>query len=254
MQVVILCGGRGTRLGEETRLIPKPMVEIGGMPIIWHIMKIFVTQGFHKFLLPLGYKGKFIKEFFLSQNNYSGNIFLSVKNNKIQIKKQNSDQWSVSMIDTGLNTNTGGRLKRMKKFIDGRFICTYGDGVSNIDLKKLLAFHIKKKKLATITVVNPEPRFGLVELQKGLVQKFEEKNSSKAFINGGFMVLEKKVLNLIEDDSTSFEFSTLKYLSSINELAGYFHDNFWECMDTKRDLDHLELLWDTNKAPWKIWR
>lgn len=254
MKVVILCGGKGTRLGETTRLIPKPLVEIGGMPILWHIMKIFKQQGCNDFTLALGYKSLAIKDFFINQNKLTGDIFLSSENNKSKKIQNISDKWSVSMIETGLNTNTGGRLKRLKKYINGTFIFSYGDGLSNVNLKKLIEFHKKKKKLATITVVNPKPRFGVVKLEDGLVKKFEEKKkSSTDFINGGFMILEEKVLDFIEDDSTSFEFDTLRYLSSINELAGYFHDNFWECMDTKRDHEYLEELWDKNKAPWKTW-
>ena len=230
------------------------MIEIGGMPIVWHIMKIFGQQGFNNFILTLGYKGRVIKDFFVNQNKMSGDLHLSIKKNKNLIIQENHDKWDISMIETGLNTNTGGRIKRLKKYVDNTFMCTYGDGVSNIDLKKLISFHKKKKKLATITVVRPRPRFGLVSLNDGLITKFaEKKNNSKEFINGGFMVLEKKILDLIENENTSLEFNTLKYLSSINQLAGYIHEDFWECMDTKRDLDELESLWDTNNAPWKIW-
>ena len=254
MKVVILCGGRGTRLGEETHLIPKPMIEICGMPILWHIMKIFNQQGFDDFILALGYKARIVKDFFINQNKLSGDVFLSVENNINKIEQQRNDKWTISMIETGLNTNTGGRLKRLKRYIDDTFICSYGDGVSNIDLKRLLKFHKEKKKLATITIVQPKPRFGLVKMKDGLVEKFEEKKkNSNDFINGGFMVLEKKVLDFIESDATSFEFDTLRYLTSINELAGYYHGDFWECMDTKRDHIFLEELWEQNKAPWKIW-
>ena len=255
MKVVILCGGRGSRLGEDTRLIPKPMVEIGGMPILWHIMKIYSEQGFKNFVLPLGYKGRIIKDFFVNQNKISGDLHLFIKDNVSEIRRKNYDKWKISMIETGLNTNTGGRLKRIKDEITDTFMCSYGDGLSNINLNKLIDFHKKKKKLATITVVQPKPRFGLVKINDGIIEKFEEKKiNPNEFINGGFMILERKVLDLIENDKSSFEFDTLKYLSSINELAGYFHNDFWGCMDTKRDLDELELMWDTNNAKWKVWK
>lgn len=236
MKVVILAGGYGTRLSEETAAIPKPLVEIGGKPIIWHIMKIYSTQGYKEFIVCLGYKGEKIREYFSKSEN------------------KESD-WNLILADTGDNVMTGGRLKRVENHIDGDiFMMTYGDGVANINIEKLLAFHKARQKMATLTAVKPPPRFGTLNLMDdGTVTGFQEKKHHP-WINGGFFVLSKDVIKYIEDDNTPFEGKPLQTLIDHSELNAYKHEGFWRCMDTLSDKKSLEEIWTTGTAPWKIWK
>ncbi len=236
MKVVILAGGYGTRLSEETSVIPKPLVTIGGRPIIWHIMKIYATQGYTDFIVCLGYKGEKIQEYFSSAQN-------------------KDPSWNVTLADTGSNVMTGGRLKRVADYIDEDiFMMTYGDGVANIDIKKLLEFHKIHKKRATLTAVKPPPRFGTLNiLDNGEVTGFQEKKHHP-WINGGFFVLSKDVINYIEDDSTPFEGPPVQKLIESSDLYAYKHEGFWRCMDTLSDKNSLEEIWATGSAPWKIWK
>ena len=253
MKVVILCGGLGTRLSEETNLRPKPMVEIGGSPILWHIMKIYEKHGFNEFLLPLGYKGDFIKNFFLNYCNFKSDLFLSLSKDIVERKKNEIEDWKLSLVDTGTSTMTGGRLLRLKDYLkdSGTFMLTYGDGVSDIDISKLIAFHKDHGKLATVTAVRPPVRFGELIINNSKVERFEEKPQAKdGWINGGFFVFEPEVLDLINDDLTILEREPLEELSKQNELMAFHHEGFWQCMDTIRDRDYLQDLWAKGNAPW----
>lgn len=236
MKVVILAGGYGTRLSEETTVIPKPLVEIGGKPILWHIMKIYSAQGYKEFIVCLGYKGEKIKEYFSNPEN------------------KESD-WNLILADTGDNVMTGGRLKRVERHIDGDlFMMTYGDGVADINIEKLLTFHKSHQKMATLTAVKPPPRFGTLNLtDDGTVTGFQEKKHHP-WINGGFFVLSKDVIKYIEDDSTPFEGKPVQALIDRSELNAYKHEGFWRCMDTLSDKKSLEEIWATGSAPWKIWK
>jgi glucose-1-phosphate cytidylyltransferase len=253
MKVVILCGGLGTRLSEETHLRPKPMVEIGDKPILWHIMKIYEKFGLKDFLLPLGYKGDYIKNFFLNYYNFNSDLFLSLGNNLIERNNNAVENWNLSLVDTGLNTMTGGRLLRLKEYLknSGTFMLTYGDGVSNIDISKLLTFHRSHGKLATVTAVRPPVRFGELVLNNSKVERFEEKPQAKdGWVNGGFFVFEPEIFDLIKDDSTILEREPLEELARRNELMAFQHEGFWQCMDTIRDKDYLQNLWIKGEAPW----
>ncbi len=253
MKVVILAGGLGTRLSEETELKPKPMVEIGGMPILWHIMKIYSNQGFNDFIICLGYKGYLIKEYFANYFLHLSDVTIELDTGKIEVHKNNSEHIKMTFIDTGNNTATGGRLKRIAQYIDNTFMMTYGDGVANIDLNKLLKFHRGHSMPATITIVNSPGRFGSVSLDKyNGVTKFEENPMTDSWINGGFFVLEPDVLNYIEDDNTAWEREPLSKLATNKQLAAYRHEGFWKCMDTLRNKIELEELWNLG-APWKKW-
>ena len=260
MKVVILAGGFGTRISEESHLKPKPMIEIGGMPILWHIMKIYSAYGHNDFIICGGYKQHIIKEFF---NNYflrSSDVTFDFSKNKNQIRIHDSstERWKVTVADTGLYTMTGGRIKRIKKYLseDEPFMLTYGDGLSNVDIDALIEFHRSHGKLATMTVVNAGQRFGVIKINKGSqISDFrEKKNSDGNSINGGFMVLEPKVLDYIEGDETMFEKQPLEAIAKDDQLMGFRHDGFWQCMDTQRDKEGLEEIWESGSAPWKIWR
>ncbi|MHA1797994.1 MAG: glucose-1-phosphate cytidylyltransferase [Candidatus Helarchaeota archaeon] len=255
MKVVILCGGFGTRLAEETDRIPKPMVLIGKMPILWHIMKIYDHFAFTEFFLTLGYKGEIIKKFFLNYHLLSGDLLINTKSGKILKYSSFSEDWDVHLIDTGLNTMTGGRIKRLETFLKGdTFMMTYGDGVANIDLKKLIEFHKSHGKLATVTAVKPRTRFGELEYKNGKVINFTEKPKiHESRISGGYFVLEPEVLNYIEGDETIWERDPIERLVKEGELMAYEHDGFWQCMDNIRELRYLRELWANNKAPWKVW-
>ena len=256
MKVVILAGGFGSRLSEETVSIPKPMVRIGSMPIIWHIMKIFSEQGYKDFVICLGYKSEVIKKFFIDYHSLNSDITIDLNKNDITYHNYDSEDWKISLIDTGLETQTGGRIKRIKDFINNEtFLLTYGDGVSNVNLKKLIASHKKMKKICTVTSVEPPGRFGILNLKPdGLVSSFDEKKTiNNSLINGGFFVCEPKIFDLIEGDETSFEFTTLKKLASNKQLNSCKHNDFWKPMDTLRDKNELNKLWESNSAPWKIW-
>lgn len=256
MKTVILCGGRGMRLNGETEFKPKPLVEIGGMPILWHIMKHYSHYGHKKFILPLGYKGGMIKEYFLKLKEESQDFILNLENNEKEfLNKQGSLEGKICFADTGQETMTGGRLARVQKYLEneGDFFLTYGDGVSDVDLSKLYEFHKKMGKIATISAVKPVYRFGLIETNDGLVTKFDEKPDMKDLINGGFMVFNKKIFDYIStNESYALEKEPLKKLTRKGELAAYIHNGFWKCMDNQKEVDELNEIWQT-AAPWKIW-
>jgi glucose-1-phosphate cytidylyltransferase len=253
MKTVILCGGLGTRISEETQVKPKPMVEIGGRPILWHIMKIYERYSFNDFSLALGYKGERIKDYFLNYHARLSDLTVHLKSGQIDYSNPTAEDWKVSLIDTGANTMTGGRLLRLKQHLhlDGTFMLTYGDGVSNVDVAKLLAFHHSHGKLATVTAVRPSARFGGMHIGGGKVLDFKEKpQSGEGWINGGFFVFEPDVFNYLTDDETVLEQSPLESLAKEGQLMAYEHSGYWQCMDTIRDRDSLQLLWDSGKAPW----
>ncbi len=257
MKVVILAGGFGTRLSEETHLKPKPMVEIGGKPILWHIMKIYSAYGFNEFIICLGYKGYMIKEFFANYFLYMADVTIDLSNNSIEVHNAKAEPWKVTLVDTGLYTQTGGRIKRIKSYVGNEtFMLTYGDGVADVNIKELLEFHKKHGKLATVTAVQPPGRFGGLILNGGeKVLDFREKpKGDGAWINGGFFVLEPGVFDYIKGDDTPWEAEPLQNLARNGELMAYKHKGFWQCMDTLRDKNYLEKLWNSGKAPWKIWK
>lgn len=256
MKVVILAGGFGTRLSEETVVIPKPMVEIGGKPIIWHIMKIYSAYGFDDFIICLGYKGYVIKEYFLNYFYHTSDITVDLQSGKISIHNSYTENWRVTLVDTGLNTMTGGRVKRIKNFVGNEtFMLTYGDGVSDVNLNDLLDYHKNHGKLATVTAVQPAGRFGTLTINEtGLVSKFVEKPAGDgAWINGGFFVLEPQIFDYIEGDHTVWEREPLEKLAEEGNLVAYKHYGFWKAMDTLRDKMELEKIWQDGNAPWKIW-
>ena len=254
MKAVILCGGLGTRLSEETQLKPKPMVEIGGRPILWHIMKIFERHGINDFTLALGYKGEVIKDYFLNYHPRQSDLTVDLKNNNVDYTNPTAEDWRLSLIDTGANTMTGGRLLRLKKHLhsEGTFMVTYGDGVSDVDITALLSFHRAHGRLATVTAVRPPVRFGELTIEGDQVTSFQEKpQAGEGWINGGFFVFESGIFDFILDDSTLLEREPLEHLAQKGELMAYHHPGYWQCMDTLRDKHALEDLWANNKAPWK---
>jgi len=256
MKVVILAGGFGSRLSEETNLKPKPMLEIGDMPILWHIMKIYSSYGFNEFVILLGYKGYAIKEFFTNYSLHRSDLIIDLKENNIELTQNLSEPWKISLIETGIDTMTGGRIKRAKNHIgDSPFMLTYGDGVSDVDIKALIDFHQNHKKKITMTAVQPEGRYGALNISdNGTVKKFLEKpKGDGTWINGGFFVCEPEVLETITDDETVFEQEPLVGLANNGELFAYKHSGFWGCMDTLRDKKSLCELWESGHAPWKIW-
>ncbi|HXT01564.1 MAG TPA: glucose-1-phosphate cytidylyltransferase [Elusimicrobiota bacterium] len=256
MKVVILAGGTGSRLSEETQLKPKPMVTVGGNPMLWHIMKIYAAHGLTEFVVCCGYRGYQIKEYFANYRRHRSDLTIDLSSSKVTIHRSDAEPWRVTLVDTGEETMTGGRLKRVAPYLGpGPFCFTYGDGVADVDVKKLVAFHKKEGRLATITCVQPPGRFGAVVLQDGKVSRFQEKpRGDGGMINGGFFVLSPKVLDYIEGDATVWEQEPLKKLASEGQLAAYRHDGFWQCMDTVRDRNHLEELWASGRAPWAVWR
>lgn len=257
MKVVILAGGFGTRISEESHLKPKPMIEIGGRPILWHIMKTYSHYGFNDFIICLGYKGYCIKEYFAHYFLHEADVTFDFRmSNQQIIHHQHAEPWQVTLVNTGINTLTGGRVKRVQQYIGNEpFMLTYGDGVGNVDIGKLVEFHKTHGKLATVTSVQPSGRFGALELTKdNIVQGFQEKpQGDGGWVNGGFFVLEPKVLDYIEGDSTIFERTPMESLAKDNQLVAYRHNGFWQPMDTMRDKDALEDLWQKNNAPWKLW-
>ena len=255
MKVVILAGGLGSRLAEETEIKPKPMVEIGGWPILWHIMKHYAHFGFKEFFIALGYKGEAIKHFFLDYCNLNGSMTIDLSNGKVKTHNRVGEDWLVHLIDTGLETNTGGRVKRLEPWLkDETFMTTYGDGVSNINLQDLLSFHRSHGRIATVTAVRPPARFGGLVFDCDLVTNFTEKlQIGEGWINGGFLVLNPEIFDYLEGDGSSLEADALEQLATDRQLAAYRHDSFWQCMDTLRDKRHLESLWQERRAPWKIW-
>lgn len=255
MRVVILAGGMGTRLQEETTARPKPMVEIGGKPILWHIMKHYAHHQFDNFHIALGYMGDFIKGYFLDRYNLRGNLSINFANGLIQRTDVANEHWNVNLIDTGLESMTGGRLLRLRRWLcNETFMLTYGDGVSNVDLTALLAFHKKRKKIATVTAVRPPARFGGLTIDDGIVQCFTEKSvKGEGWINGGFLVFEPEIFNYLESDADSLEADALTKVAADGQLAAYEHEGFWQCMDTLRDKHYLEKLWQSGDAPWGMW-
>lgn len=258
MKVVILAGGFGTRISEESHLKPKPMIEIGEKPILWHIMKIYSHYGFNEFIICLGYKSHMIKEFFADYYLHTSDVTFDLSKNEMEVHNNYSEPWKVTLVDTGLNTLTGGRIKRIGEYLpkDEPFMLTYGDGVSDVDLKELLEFHKSHGKLATITAVNLSGRFGVLDIDNNQkISNFAEKTKEDGgWINGGFMVLEPEVLDYIECDETIFERDPLENLAKDDQLMAYKHHGYWQCMDTKRDHDLLQGLWDNDEAPWYIWK
>ncbi|MEY8544064.1 glucose-1-phosphate cytidylyltransferase [Dubosiella newyorkensis] len=257
MKVVILAGGFGTRISEESYLKPKPMIEIGEKPILWHIMKYFSHFGFNEFIICLGYKAHKVKEFFDDYYLYTSDIEYDFINGEKKVLSNTAEPWKVTLIDTGLHTMTGGRLKRVKDYIgDEPFIMTYGDGVADVDLLDLIDFHKKGNRLATITAVQPGGRFGVLDLAKdGQIKRFREKSvEDGGWINGGFMVLEPQVLDYIDGDKTTFEREPLETIASEGNLDAYKHYGFWQCMDTMKDKQQLEELFEKGEAPWKVWQ
>jgi glucose-1-phosphate cytidylyltransferase len=256
MKVVILAGGIGSRISEESVVRPKPLIEIGGMPIIWHIMKIYSSYGFKDFIICCGYKGYLIKEFFSNYFLHSSDLTIDLENDKIIYHQKKKESWKITLVDTGENTSTGGRIKKIKKFItEENFCLTYGDGVSAVNIKKLVNFHIKNKKKATLIAVKPQGRFGSLKLKGNKVEQFLEKPlGDGGWVNGGFFVLNKNIFNYIRSEKTIWEREPLERLSKNNQLISYKFNGFWYAMDTLKDKNYLENLWSSGKAPWKIWR
>lgn len=257
MKVVILAGGFGTRISEESHLKPKPMIEIGEKPILWHIMKHYSQYGYNEFIICLGYKQYVVKEFFADYFLHTSDVTFDLANNSMEVHNNYSEPWKVTLIDTGLHTMTGGRVKRIRDYVGNEpFMLTYGDGVSNIDLKALEDFHRAHGKIATISAVNIGQRFGVLDLDSSAqIHSFREKNDDDgSLINGGFMVLNPEVFDYIEGDSTVFEKEPLENLAKNGQLMAYRHNGFWKCMDTQRDKMQLEEMWASGKAPWKTWK
>jgi glucose-1-phosphate cytidylyltransferase len=254
MKVVILAGGLGTRISEETSLKPKPMIEIGGKPILWHIMKAYSHHGINDFVICCGYKGYVIKEYFANYFLHMSDVTFDMINNTMEVHHKNAEPWKVTIVDTGDDTMTGGRIKRVAPYLDGTFCCTYGDGVGDIDITSLISFHKASGLKATLTGVQPPGRFGALELDQDRVISFQEKpEGDGSWINGGFFVLEPSVIGEIDGDSTIWERMPLESLASQKQLGIFRHPGFWRPMDTLRDKHELESLWETGKAPWKKW-
>ena len=257
MKTVILAGGFGTRISEESHLKPKPMIEIGDMPILWHIMKMYSHYGFHDFVICCGYKAHVIKEYFADYYLHRCDVtFDFTRENKMEVHSNFAEPWRVTLVDTGLNTMTGGRVKRIQKYIgDEPFMLTYGDGVSDVDISKLVAFHQSHGKIATMTAINVGQRFGVLDIGgDNAIRAFREKNDNDgSMINGGFMVLNPEIFDYIAGDGTVFEREPLEALAKEGQLMAYKHDGFWQCMDTQRDKQQLEQLWASEKAPWRKW-
>lgn len=254
MKVIILAGGFGTRLSEYTETIPKPMVTIGGRPILWHIMRSYAHFGHKDFYLALGYKAEVIKEYFLHYRSLNADFTVDLSNGAVQPHKRDDTDWRVTLVQTGLESMTGGRVKRLQSFIGNEpFMLTYGDGVTNIDLDALLRFHKSHGKMVTISAVHPNARFGELKTRKEKVVAFQEKPQvSQGWVNGGYFVVAPEFFDLIEGDETILERGPLEKVATMGELMAYYHDGYWQCMDTKRDRDILEDLWEKNKAPWRV--
>jgi glucose-1-phosphate cytidylyltransferase len=255
MKAILLAGGLGTRISEETQTKPKPMIEIGGKPILWHIMKIYASFGINDFIICSGYKGYIIKEYFANYFLHMSDVSFDMIKNEVTFHNQRAEPWRVTIIDTGDSTMTGGRLKRVKDFIGNETFCmTYGDGVGNVNISELIASHKRSGLLATLTAVQPPGRFGALGIKGNKIHSFQEKpEGDGSWINGGFFVLEPKVLDYISDDTISWEKEPLENLAKEGQLTLFKHNGFWQPMDTLRDKNHLEQLWENNKAPWKLW-
>ena len=255
MKAIILAGGLGTRLSEETSVRPKPMVEIGGKPVLWHIMKTYSAHGIHDFVICCGYKGYVIKEYFANYFLHMSDVTFDMKNNKMEVHQQSAEPWHVTLVDTGEETMTGGRIKRIAEYVKGEdFCCTYGDGIGDVNITALIEFHKQHGKLATLTATQPPGRFGALKLSGNNISSFQEKpQGDGSWINGGFFVLSPKVIDYIKDDQTIWEREPMDSLARDGQISAYFHSGFWQPMDTLRDKIHLEELWQSGKAPWKIW-
>jgi glucose-1-phosphate cytidylyltransferase len=253
MKVIILAGGFGTRLSEYTQSIPKPMVTIGGKPILWHIMKTYAKYGHTDFHLALGYKAELIKDYFLNYRSLNSDFTIDLESGNLSVHQNDNVNWKVTLVDTGLNSMTGGRVKRMKDFVDNEtFLLTYGDGLSDIDIAALVDFHKSHGKMVTVSAVHPGARFGELDINNNIVTSFKEKPQvTQGWINGGYFVIEPEFFDLIEGDSTILEKEPLESVAKMGELMSYQHNDFWQCMDTKRDRDSLEGLWQADNAPWK---
>lgn len=256
MKVVILAGGFGTRISEESHIKPKPMIGIGDRPILWHIMKTYSHYGFNEFVICLGYKAYVIKEFFADYFLHTSDVTFDLAQNKMTVHNNFAEPWTVTLIDMGLNTMTGGRVKRVRDYLgDEPFFLTYGDGVADVDVNKLLEFHKKSGKIGTMTAIKPEGRFGVLDIRDDCIHAFREKSKNDSgWINGGFMVMQPEIFDYIKGgDEVVFEREPLETLAEIGQLAAYKHDGFWQCMDTQRDKQYLEKLWASGNAPWKVW-
>jgi len=255
MKAVILAGGLGTRISEESSIRPKPMIEIGGKPMLWHIMKIYSAHGINDFIICCGYKGYIIKEYFANYFLHMSDVTFDMQNNKMEVHENSAEPWSVTLVNTGESTMTGGRLKRIRKYIgDDDFCLTYGDGLSNVNINESIEFHKAQGKLATLTGVQPPGRFGAINLDNDSVKSFKEKpQGDGSWINGGFFVLSPKVIDLIDGDSTIWEKKPMETLASRDQLSAYLHRGFWQPLDTLREKNYLEELWESGNAPWKIW-
>jgi len=255
MKAVILAGGLGTRISEETQAKPKPMVEIGGKPILWHIMKIYSAHGINDFIICCGYKGYVIKEYFANYVLHTSDVTIDLKKNNIEMYQNGTEPWRVTLVDTGDSSGTGGRLRRVRSYLDdGDFCFTYGDGVSDVNIKELIKFHKAQNTLATLTTVQPAHRFGALHIDDSrIIEKFEEKPQEGGWINGGFFVLSPGVIDYIEDDEVMWERAPMQRLVNEKNISAYKHAGFWYSMDTLRDKNRLEELWDSGKAPWKVW-
>jgi glucose-1-phosphate cytidylyltransferase len=255
LKAVILAGGLGTRISEETHLKPKPMIEIGGKPILWHIMKIYSAHDINEFVICCGYKGYMIKEYFANYFLHMSDVTFDIKNNKMEVHRKFAEPWKITLVDTGLDTLTGGRLKKIKEYVSNETFCfTYGDGVADVNIKKLIEFHHNAKTIATLTAIQPPGKFGVVDIVEQKISKFNEKPlEDGGWVNGGFFVLEPKIFDYLLDDTTVFEKEPLQKLANENQLSAFKHTKFWQPMDTIRDKNYLEELWSSGKAPWKIW-
>lgn len=255
MKVVILAGGYGTRLSEESHLVPKPMLEIGGKPLLWHIMKIYSYYGYNDFVICAGYRQHVIKEYFFNYYLYNSDITFDLKTNSMSIHQNHSEPWKVTVVDTGLDTMTGGRVKRIKEYISNEdFMLTYGDGVCDIDISKLVSYHKQNNKICTVTASTAMQRFGVLEVSNGAVTGFREKSDMDgSLINVGFMVCSPKIFDYIENDETVLERTPFESLSKDGQMMAYMHSGYWQCMDTPREKTSLENLWASGKAPWKVW-
>lgn len=255
MKVVILAGGFGTRLAELTHVIPKPMVEVGGKPMLWHIMKIYAQHGVREFVIALGYKGEEIKRHFLQYHHVTRDISIDLGTGRVETAAGDAEDWKIHLVDTGLNTMTGGRVRRLREWVgDDTFMVTYGDGVADVDVGALLAKHRETGRAATVTAVRPPARFGGLEFDGDRIARFTEKpQAGEGWINGGFLVFEPRIFDFLNDDATSLEADAMEALAAAGELSAYKHYGFWQCMDTLRDRQRLEKLWSDGEAPWKTW-
>ena len=255
MKIIILAGGLGTRLAEETEVLPKPMVEIGGHPILWHIMRSYAHHGFNEFVIALGYKGDVIKRFFLDYQALNGNMSIDLAKGRVDVHQRETEDWKIDLIDTGPLTNTGGRVRRLRPLIDGQtFMLTYGDGVADVDLRSLLAFHRSHGRTATVTAVRPPARFGGLLFDGDVVADFTEKPQiGEGWINGGFLVFEPGIFEHLAGDDSSLEAHALEALAENRQLMAFRHGGFWQCMDTLRDKRQLQAMWQQGNAPWKVW-